>query len=363
MYCGNDVFGKIERYKKFYNGFEPGKLLIKTIFHKEEGSELDFAVHSLGFTEYDLFTWEGTKNYFNRVIDWLLSDAAYHSDVDDDWIPELFVHLGTGVCGACFDEATLQFSSDTSWVHPSIIEWADMEKLDSQEDTFWSKRLKDITEYVKDRNRDNYLICPAMHFAPLDAANSLRGNNIFTDFYDEPEKVEQLLSYCTQFILRLQREFIKIVGDIDGGQAMWNMWIPGKSAIGLQEDTSNMCSSEIYNSFGRMYTREIISGCGGGFIHNHMSGKHQFELILSIKGLGMMNIANDPNCSRAIDVLESVFNYSNRYAPINFLCTPDEIFNNIEKLNKVHAILWVHCKNKDEAKRALKVVRDISCIK
>lgn len=361
MYCGNDVPAKINRYKKFYNGFEPGKLLIKTIFPGYGEAGLDFAVHSLSFTEYDLFTWEGTKKFFNRVIDWLLKDAAIHADVDDDWIPELFIHLGTGVCGACFDETPLQFSPDTSWTSPSIIEWADMERLDFTKDTFWAKRVKDITEYVLDRSKENFLILPNLHFTPLDAANVLRGSNIFTDFYEEPEKVQQLLGYCTQVILRLQRDLVKMTGDIEGGQVIWNMWLPGKSAIGLQEDICNLCSPEIYRDFGRAYTQTVIKECGGGFIHNHMLGKHQFELISSIKGLGMMNIANDPNCPRAVDVLESAFNWSN--APVNFLCTPDEVFSNIEKLSKIHALIWVQCKSKDEAKAAVKAVREISCIK
>lgn len=363
MYCGNDLYGKIGRYKKFYNGFEPGKLLIKTIFSKDSENGLDFAISSLGFTEYDLFTWEGTKEYFDRVISWLIDDAEYHSDVDDDWIPELFIHLGSGVCGAFFDDTAVQFSSDTSWAYPSIIKWTDMDRLDPAKDTFWAKRFKDITGYVKDRGRDCFSVFPNFHFSPLDGAHSMRGNEIFTDFYDEPEKVKELLDYCTQVILRLQEDFAGMTDEFDGGRVIWNMWLPGKSAIGLQEDICNLCSPEIYRSFGREYTQKIISRCGGGFIHNHMLGMHQFELLSSIEGLGMMNVANDPNCPRAIDVLGGVFCRPNRYAPINFLCTPDEIFDNAEGLGKVHALLWVLCKSKDEAKRAVKAVRDVSCIK
>lgn len=363
MYCGNDIYKKIERYKKFYSSSKPGKILVKTVFPMDGGREINFAVNSISYTDYDLFSWEGTKNYFDRVMDWLVHKAVNHTDVDDDWIPELFVHLGTGVGGACFDETTVKFSPDTSWVHPSVMEWSDMERLDAEKETFWAKRLKDINEYVKEKSKDRFLIAPAMHYTPLDAANSLRGNNIFTDFYDSPENVKQLLEYCKQVIIKLSKQLTEITGDTAGGQVMWNTWMPGKNAIGMMEDTSNLCSPEIYADFGRDYTQEIITGCGGGLIHNHMLGRHQFRSILSIKELSLMNIANDPNCPRVIDVLENITNGTEGFAPIFFECTPEEVFNNIDRLKQIQAVLWVHCNDKDEAKRVVRVVRDISCIR
>lgn len=363
MHLTNGLAVKIERYKKFYNGFEPGKLLLKTVFPMEGEKELDFAVQSLSFTSVNLFSWEETKTYFNRVIDWLAGYSAYRSDIDDDWIPELFVHLGTGVCGACFDDTNVQFSPDTSWVSPSLPDWSEMSRLDPDKNTFWAKRLQDITEYIQEQNRDRFAVLPNIHFTPLDAANVLRGNLIFTDFFDEPGKVEQLLDYCTQVTLRMQRKMISITGDVDGGQVIWNMWMPGKSAIGLQEDICNLCSPEIYGQYSRPYTQRLISECGGGFIHTHMLGKHQFSLISSIRGLAMMNIANDPNCPRALEVLDGILDPPNKNVPLNILCTPGEIKPNLANLRKIHAVLWVQCKNKDEAARSLKLVREISLIK
>ena len=107
-----------------------------------------------------------------------MCEARSHADVDDDWLPELFVHIGTGVGGAFFDEGVVESSPDTSWIHPSIKEWTDMQRLDPDRDTFFAKRFREINEYIKDKCRDRFLIAPTMHFTPLDAANSLRGNNI-----------------------------------------------------------------------------------------------------------------------------------------------------------------------------------------
>lgn len=363
MYSGNDISGKIERYRKFYGGFEPGKLLIKTIFPMEGETPLDFAVHSQSFTSFDLFSWEGTKKYFDRVIGWQLRNARYHADVDDDWFPEMFIHLGSGAFGAFFDDTEVQFSPDTSWASPSILDWADMERLDAQKDTFWAKRFKDITAYVMERSRGEFFVSPDFHFSPLDAVNSLRGNGVFTDIYDEPEKTRRLLAYSTEVILRLQREFTDITGDLEGGQLVWNMWLPGKRAIGLQEDTCTLCSRAVYERFGREYTERIVAECGGGFIHTHMLGRHQFEALASIRGLGLLNIANDPNCPRAIDALDDELARANRLVPLNILCTPAELLEYAEKLSRIHAVLWVQCESREVARRTLNDVRKISCIK
>ena len=347
-----EIKDKLERYKKFYAQKEPGTLLIKTQF-PVEGST------SATYTDFDLNTWDGVKQYYRAAIQSANAVAQAHEDLEDDSIPELFSHLGTGVGGAFFDDVPVVFTPETSWAHASIHSYSELDRLDPERDTPWAARFKEIAMYLKERCADRLCVAPVMHFSPLDAANSLRGNELFTDFYEYPEELKRLLQYCTDVTLRLAREFGEIVGDVEGGQSMWNVWIPGRNAVGMMEDTSNLCSSETYLCFGRSYTEQII-GRYGGFVHNHMLGVHQFGQISSLKGLGVMNVANDPKCPRVLEALDQIA--GNLSSPINFECTFDELRENLERLHLVRAILWVHCSGSAQAKEAVRIVRQISRI-
>jgi len=152
-----------------------------------------------------------------------------------------------------------------------------------------------MAAYLREQSKDRFLVCPGMHYTPMDAGNALRGNEFFTDFFESPDEVRVLLDYCADTVIRLSRDLTDIVGDVAGGQVIWSTWMPGAHATSLMEDTSNMCSPRIYREFGREYTQRVLDACGAGFIHNHMLGRHQFPAIASLRGLAFIQASNDPS--------------------------------------------------------------------
>lgn len=343
----NDVIG---RYRTFYSA-KGGCVMVKTQFPVETSAQ------DPTYLSFDLHSPRGVRQYYDAKIAYLQEYYRKREQVEDDCLPELFVHLGTGAGGAVFGEGEVLFSEDTSWFHPASDSYSALTARDPAKFTSWGNRFLEIVQYVTGRAH-GLTVAPFMHFSPLDAANALRGNEVFYDFYEQPEQLTGLLKYCKLVVENFHSRLMDICGSVQGGQSMWNVWIPGARAVSFMEDTSNLCSPQIYRDFGRAYTASLISKFRGGFIHNHMLGRHQFANIASIPGLGVMNIANDPKCARVAECLPEIL--ADTKAPINFECTYPEFMDILENNVGLKAIAWVHCENASQARLAVAAARKYS---
>ncbi len=342
-----DIQRIIKNYKEFYGGKRSTLIKVQLPVETERRDP--------GYTSFDLNTWKGLCGYLDAKISYLEEYYGKREGLEDDTLPELFFHLGTGAGGAVFDEGEVLFTSETSWLHPTLTDYADMGRLDSEKRTKWAQIFLDGVEYIMEHKKE-LVVAPFMHYSPLDAANSLRGNEVFCDFYEYPEELKELLGYCTRVTRNFHRELMKRCGALEGGQSMWNIWVPGERAIGFMEDTSNLCSPDNYKQFGREYTAELVRDFGGGFIHNHMLGLHQFAQISSIDGLGIMNIANDPKCPRVTEVIAKI--RERAASPIYFECTYAELKQYLGQNDGMRAVVWMHCNSEAEAKSAIGMVRE-----
>ncbi len=346
----------VNRYRAFYADRRPGGLLVKTDF-PYSGSE---PMPQVTYADHDLATWEGARAYCDIRIAQTVLQAEDHAGVDDDSLPELFLHIGTGVCGACFDECRVEFTAPTSWSIPSLTDWSRLPDLDPDRDAFWAGRLKEMCAYIREHCRDRFAICPGMHMTPLDGANALRGNALFTDVYEYPEELRQLLDYCTRVLIRLGRELAEIGGSVEGGQSIWGSWMPGVHALSLMEDTSNLCSPDTYRRFGREYTQRALDGCGGGFIHNHILGRHQFPAIASLRGLSFIQASNDPKHPRTLATMSELLAEIGDGAPLMLEGTAQEVYDNIGQAAGGRVLFWVACDSREEARRVVEFLRSHS---
>lgn len=347
MILRNNIDGVMDRTKRFNSNNKMGDALItinlKTNPYKIKG----------------LNKWEFPKQmeeFLDENIKALEYSWSQREGVDDDSIPSLHPRYGIAEHSA-FIAGDVDFSEDTSWPHPVINDYCNMDKLTLNKDNNWLKMVIDGLSYLEEKSQGRYAVKLRGAMSPLDVANALRGNDIFMDFYDYPEELHNLLEFCTQasaFYIQSQSDAVQQFygGYISGG----GIWLPGNSYGHLSEDTSVMCSADIYRQFGKDYTTKLVESYDNVYMHLHTAGVQAFKDITDIKKLSTFELAPDPNQPRGIKVYKDNFHLFND-SIMRIYVTFDEIKENIEFLKQAKTILHCNACCKEEANEIIDYVR------
>lgn len=345
----NNVDEVMHRTKQFYGSSKKGSALIQVRSIKGIGSKKRRPLNEYCFPE-DLY------GYLDANIEGFLNYWKERAELDDDVIPSMQPWFGIAEHSA-YIGGKVDFSENTSWHHPLLNNFDDMDKLSLDENNPWFRMVIDGLSYLKEKLNGAAAVKLRGANCPMDIANSLRGNEIFTDFYDEPERCHQLLEFCTKAADWTLSNQLKVTGDFYGGVISgFDVWLPGYSVGHLAEDTSTMCSTQIYNEFGRPYTEKLLSKYDQAFMHTHALGKHNIPSIASIDKIRFIEISSDPNRPRAIEIYKELSECLKNKVVIVQL-TLEEIKNNLEFLKDKNTIIWYEAGDVEEAKYAVDFVR------
>jgi hypothetical protein len=296
------------------------------------------------------------RAYLDEQIAFLLETWANKRGLDDDAVPSLYPRFGIAEHSA-FVGGEVEFSADTSYAHPCIHDWSDLERLELRDDHPWLRLITDGLRYLVDRSAGRFAVMQRGAMAPLDLANALRGNDLFTDFYDAPEEVHRLLDFCTRacaFYIEAQRRALPAAdGDVLCG---CYVWMPGRSFGHLSEDASVLCSPTQYREFGRPYTTRVVAPFAHAFMHLHTAGARAFPDILSIPRIDFIELANDPNTPRGIEVLRS-HRALLAGKVVKLFVTLDEIRRHLDLLREVRTVLFCTVADAAEGRTAIDLVR------
>ncbi|HHY83469.1 MAG TPA: hypothetical protein GX505_12465 [Clostridiales bacterium] len=349
---------RILRYKAFYENKEPGQILVQISPYT---FNIDYS--PIGFKEKGLNEWD-IEREAEDMIDAQIRSVRYFNEytkgLDNDYIPIISASLGVGVNSSFLTGSDVVFGADTSWSHPVIHEWEDMDEISFNKENKWVQILKRMVKRSVDMCDGDYATMTYTHFAPSDMANALRGNQLFYDFYDYPEQVRKLMDICADATIALERELKTIVPDVMGGSAAAYAWMPGH-ALYLSEDAADLCSPAVYRDFCRAYTQKVIDAIGGAHIHHHGKGMHVHGEIVMLNNVHFIEISWDPNCPRPIDNLEKLIAL-NPDMPIMTRCTVGDVYNKIDIIKQGRVMLMLIVKNLEEAKQAVAFIRKHSKI-
>ena len=151
--------------------------------------------------------------------------------------------------------------------------------------------------YWRARAEQPYLVNGHYHFSPLDLANALRGNELFTDFYDCPEQVTELLRRCTATTIAFEADLRRMLG-ARPGLPFWGALAPA-DALFVSEDAMDLCGPALAAQWGKPWTARLRDHFGRVAIHHHMLGAPVQSVIGSIARQSLVQISNDPNCPPA----------------------------------------------------------------
>lgn len=349
MVLRKDIESLMERTRTFYKEKEGRGALIQV---KDIASIVRPNIKALNQWRFP----EDLYEYLDANIERLKSYWGRRQGIEDDLIPSIYPWFGIAEHSA-YVGGDVDFSADTSWHYPIIQTWDDLDDLQLVENNTWFSMVIDGLRYLKEKSDGEYAVKLRGGYSPLDLANALRGNDIFVDFYEDPDQVHRLLEFCSRAVKWSMDNQKEAVGDFYSGVITgMDVWLPGNSIGHFSEDTSTMCSPAIYREFGKSYTMELLKDYDLAFMHTHGLGIQNIPEIASIPEIDVIEISNDPNCPRAIEIYKELAGELEGKVVVVDI-TLDEIKGNLDFLRENRTIIWYSAEDVEDAKEAVALVR------
>lgn len=340
----------IERFEKFYDAVDNGSTG-NFIYRAFLDSDRELA-SSLKLNRYDF------DNGIDRYIDDLVRETEKTYDIRrtvlDDTLPNISPILGAGDYSA-FVDGDIVFGEDTSWSHPVLESLEDWRRLQEVGSSKWYKRFMLISERLMEQVKGTGVPFMRGFFSPLDLAHALRGEDIYTDFYDDPDEVHKFLDFCADATIKFAEDLKKRVYK-HLGESEYGVWF-FEDCINMSEDIACMISPELYREFEAPYTQKIIDHFGAGFLHCHSRALYIVPELCRLKNVKNIWIASDPNQIEPIDILEDLIKKSNNVC-LSIDCSSFEIvIKNIEIAKEGNIAFCAPVVDIDEANRNTEFIR------
>lgn len=213
-----------------------------------------------------------------------LSSLQGHMEIADDWVPSIRVEFGTGQIASAFGCETY-FRPDSpmctkAHVMHDITEAYDLPIPELR--AGWFARLEEFTyHFMKHKPEGVHVGIPDLQ-SPINSAHLIRGNDLLTDFYDDPEAVDCLLGKVTEYMVRLT-PWLRSMFDPEPGWffdygAMW------KGTARLSDCSLHMISPQMYEQHVRKHDERFLRDVGGGRIHYCGTPKGVVPSLVTVPG-------------------------------------------------------------------------------
>jgi hypothetical protein len=254
------------------------------------------------------------------------------------------------------EDAELDHRSDTNYLHQPIGSWADgVERVGFSPDNPWfAAQMVILGTYVEEWD-GSYGILPFPHFGPTDLANQFRGNDLFTDIYEEEENVHRLLERCTQAILDTE-SYIRAncLDGYDFPGFSFGSWAP--SGAYLSCDFGDMVSPKVLREFERPYYDRIVDSWGGCYIHHHELGRHQIPVWAENDRAHIQFVHRDPNTQHLSETMSEEIIEASLRTPIEFISPYRDFAANAAKWARGKFIVHVQCETGSDAETAMDIL-------
>ena len=299
----NKYIERTERTLNFFRDKTPGKVLITNAGN---------GVPILDLYWLSMFMNRPIEEYLNlkavsKGSDNLLSELRSKKNItfhfDDDTIPTFEVFFSVGGTTAMMSGKDPIFLSDTGWCEPLLQDITEFKKLQFDPDNPWVRFNVMVTKDLINKWEGDFALMPAFHRSPLDAANSLRGDDIYLDMYDHEEDVIRLVEACADWSLALENHLNEVLYFPPGlRRGVWGVTLPDKAVI-VNGDPVDLINGEQQQKFDRFSCEKIFTNTGGGFFHHHALGMRQAGNVSLTRGILVQNIYTDPGLPSPINSL------------------------------------------------------------
>ena len=239
------------------------------------------------------------------IVSRTVADARRYWDwrdgvIDDDFPRLIGLHLDIGIQTAVMSGREPYL--DGSWWLDCNMTWDEIDALPAEPDNRWLAMFRSINQILWSLWEGDYHFLPFWHRSPMDAANGIRGNELFVELYTAPDRVKRLINWCVDCELAIERAMSQYVRDPAWGNGHMGFIMP-PGAVWVNGDPVALISREMMLEFEQPTTGRLFTETGGGFFHNHTKGLYQVDQVARTPGICLQHFNRDPNCPRVSDVL------------------------------------------------------------
>lgn len=295
---------RVEAQRVFHGRREPGDRLVLINWHRAASLEgfLCERLNELGDGEaHSPRTIDATiEEYVRRLRESYTEVLRY----EDDTVPAALVYAGIGAITAAMTGLEPFHDGTTSWLEPNLS-WDQIERLRFDPDNKWVRFALRVNQALCRLWEEDFHILPYLHRSPLDAANGIRGTELFTEMYTAPDRVRHLLDWCVDWQLAMEKHLADnsdCRAPREWGTAVWGTWLPGGSVF-VNGDPVGLISREMALEFEQPYTERLFCETAGGFYHNHTVGLYQTDLVSDTRGTLVQYFVDDPKHPSAMEAL------------------------------------------------------------
>jgi hypothetical protein len=189
-------------------------------------------------------------------------------------------------------------ADEAMWPKPALGSgYEGMERIVPADDNPWLVKLLALTRALVEANDGSYLVTHTLMRGPIDLLSALVGDvRMGLAFYDEPERLAEVLSLAAQAFLKVARAQYAVLPPFEGGWSPWMycLWAPG-TVIRLQSDSASQISPRMYREQILPHDRSIFGAFDYSIIDLHSAGTlHLHPVLIEVDELDALSVTLDP---------------------------------------------------------------------
>jgi len=196
-----------------------------------------------------------------------LDNLRGHLEIEDDRVPTARVQFGTAQVAAAFGcKLTIPTNSLPAAASHPLASARDVYSMEMPKlEAGWYGKLAEWTEVYRDNLPEGVHIQHPDIQSPFNNAHLVRGNDILTDFFDDPDAVCALLDLIADYTIKLVPWLKKMISDDPDWFFDWGaMW---KGVARISNCSMHMISPEFYRRFVLPRDIRLMRAIGGGRVH------------------------------------------------------------------------------------------------
>lgn len=338
----------IRRARAFYRQTEPGHALIAVSVPAEAPAVPPLRDFNL---DRQLGEW----------LDYRLAAArarwAVRDGIDDDALPVTCPVFGIAEHTAWLGAEVL-LQDTTCLPVPMVSTPEDLSRLALRTDTRWFGYMQRGYAHLRARRRGDFLLCVRGAMAPMDMANAIRGDDLFTDFLEQPEFAHRLMAFLVDAGRWYYHHLLSWTDDLEGGHAFsyGTGWMPPRTIGHLSNDAAMLCGRAIYREFGLPYETRYVDGFDHVLYHVHSASLQYVPDLATLPHLSMLELTTDPKTPPPIETLPRMMAATGR-ANLMLHASSDQVRAHLAELAGRNVFLDVGCRDRTDAEDIVAFVR------
>jgi hypothetical protein len=244
----------------------------------------------------------------------------------------------------------------TDWMDAPVDDWSRLDLIGFNPDNPYFQALLQVTRYLADRFDGNFGIRNYPHFNALDLANQFRGNELFTDIYDAPDEVREMLRRCNRAITDMERYIQEQVIKPSGAfGAVCGIHV--ENGVYLSCDAGDMVGPDLLEEFGKTEMQELCNTFHGAFLHHHEMGMKTLPVWAGLENLTIQHLMRDPNTVHMEDCINESIIEASLKVPVLFFTTYEKYMEKAEYWSQGRFAVQVDVFNEEQERGILRRIQ------